>query len=650
MNFSFLNPFFLIGIVTVALPIIAHLISKKGGIRKSFPSVQFLLASQGETARRSRIKDLILLLIRALTLVLLVLVFSKPAVFSFSAVGVKGVKSVAIVVDNSFSMYYRNNFERAKTEAEKLIASLADGSFGFVAPLVSSENPAFNVTQDRNEMIKNLKDIELSYSFADNERRLEEIFRYLQKAPNEKKEVILFTDLQKNGWNDKVIEREWLVLADVTENGEIDNHAVSDVAVKEEKGSVKVSVAVANHSKTPLKGQLTTVSRGGKEIKEFFDINPEARETREFTFPKAQSPGAWASGKAEITHDGLTVDDSRYFVWSNPEEPRLLIVDGDPREDVRLSETYYLTRAVETIFEQVPVYLHTTDNAAFFKEDPDKYDMIMLANVGDLIPQKARQMEEYLKGGGVIVIFLGDRVRGGVYNPLLKNILPGELGNIVEADLSLGAHGLNTLTEGFHESLEEVKVKKLYSLNTNTDSNALLAASDLPFLAQREVGKGSVFLFASTADTGWGNFPITPIFLPIMKKIFDLSLDIRSKRTHFLVGESPEIEFREKIDEATVENPLGEEFKVYRENPRFYRTLVPGIYTVQFGSHRGYSFAVNVDPRESNLKKIPFKNNRFSPNTEAGLAKVFKELWVYFLWGAIVLFVSESVVRILYAK
>ncbi|HSE84307.1 MAG TPA: BatA and WFA domain-containing protein, partial [Thermodesulfobacteriota bacterium] len=467
MNFSFLNPFFLIGIVTVALPIIAHLISKKGGIKKSFPSVQFLIASQGETARRSRIKDLILLLIRALTLVLLVLVFSKPAVFSFSAVDVKGVKSVAIVIDNSFSMGYRNNFERAKNKAEELIGSLADGSFGFVAPLVSSDNPVLKATQDRNEMIKNLKGIELSYSFTDNERRLEEIFGYLQKAPNEKKEVILFTDLQKNGWNDKAIEREWLVPVDVTEDEETSNHAVSDVSLKEEKDSIKVSVAVANYSKIPLRGQLTTVSLGGKEIKEFFDIKPETRETKEFTFPKIQTQGNWISGKAEITHDDLVADDSRYFIWSNSEEPRLLIVDGDPREDVRLSETYYLTRAVETIFEQVPTYLHTIDNDAFLKEDLNKYDMIILANVGDLVPQKARQMEEYLKGGGVIVIFLGDRVRGGVYNALLKNILPGELGSIVEADLSLGTDGLSRLTEEFYERLEEVKVIRLYSLKIN---------------------------------------------------------------------------------------------------------------------------------------------------------------------------------------
>ncbi|MGH7909275.1 MAG: BatA domain-containing protein, partial [Thermodesulfobacteriota bacterium] len=64
MNISFLNPFFLIGLVTVSLPIVVHLISRKSGIKMSFSAVSFLISSQVETLRRSRIKDLILLIIR----------------------------------------------------------------------------------------------------------------------------------------------------------------------------------------------------------------------------------------------------------------------------------------------------------------------------------------------------------------------------------------------------------------------------------------------------------------------------------------------------------------------------------------------------------------------------------------------------------
>ena len=118
LNLSFLSPLFFIGLAAVALPIIAHLISRKSGIKKSFPAVAFLISSQGDLATRSRIKDLILLILRALILVLIVLVFAKPAVFSFSKNTDSSPKSIAIVIDNSFSMGYEDNFARAKKKLE----------------------------------------------------------------------------------------------------------------------------------------------------------------------------------------------------------------------------------------------------------------------------------------------------------------------------------------------------------------------------------------------------------------------------------------------------------------------------------------------------------------------------------------------------
>jgi hypothetical protein len=87
LNFSFLNPLFLIGLAAIALPVIAHLISRKTGLRKRFPAVRFLIASQGDATARSRLKDILLLLLRSLIIVPLVLVFAKPALFSFAPAG-----------------------------------------------------------------------------------------------------------------------------------------------------------------------------------------------------------------------------------------------------------------------------------------------------------------------------------------------------------------------------------------------------------------------------------------------------------------------------------------------------------------------------------------------------------------------------------
>ena len=205
MNLSFLSPLFLIGIAAIALPIIAHLITRKSGVTKSFPAVIFLISSQGELAARSKIKDLMLLILRALILVLIVLLFAKPAVFSFSQKTDNSPLSVAIVIDNSFSMGYENNFKRAQNKAQDIIGSLPDGSFALITALISNKGKEHYLSEDKNLLRKSIKEIELSSTFTDNQKRLEDIYSRIQKSPNEKKEVILITDFQKNGWSDEVI-------------------------------------------------------------------------------------------------------------------------------------------------------------------------------------------------------------------------------------------------------------------------------------------------------------------------------------------------------------------------------------------------------------------------------------------------------------
>lgn len=650
MNFSFLNPLFLIGLTAVLLPLAAHLISRKSGVKKGFSAVSFLIASQGQSARRSRIKDLFLLLLRSLILVLLVLVFAKPAVFSFSTVNTDEAKSVAIVVDNSLSMSYGNNFKTAKKRAEHLIDSLADGSFGAVLPLVREDDIKPAVTRERARMKEDLRGIKQTYSFTDNERRLEEAFGLIQKAPNQKKEVILFTDLQKNGWSGEDFAREWLIPVDVTSGKEMSNRVISEIDFGEEGESIKAAVRIASFSKSQVDNLLATVFLGDQEIKGFLDVKPWGEETKKFIFPKDRLPGGELPGKAGIEPDNLTADDVRYFVVPQNQELRVLIVDGDPREAARLSETYYLARAVETISEILPLNLRIEDNDSFLEDDLKKYDLIFLTNVGDISPQKSEEIEDHLSGGGVLIIFLGDRVKGTVYNSLLK-ILPGEIGALSEGNYFLQAPPPDGSFSGTVEGHNRAEVKKLFSLQPASDSTILLNTSNnSPFLVRRDVGYGSVFLFASTADTGWNSLPLTPVFLPTIKKIFDISRITQSQKRNFIVGDSVEIEFAKQAGEVMVITPGGEKFRVAGEKPRFGNTLVPGIYGVEAGGELVYSFAINTDPRESDLRKVSLEIVSNDPGVKNRLVKVFEEIWTYFLWGVIAIFVSESIFRILFSK
>lgn len=645
MNLSFLSPLFLIGLAAIALPLIAHLISRKTSQKKSFPAVRFLISTQGELASTSKIKDILFLLLRALILVLIVLIFAKPAVFSFSQKIHNNPLSIAIVIDNSFSMGYENNFTNAKQKALEAIDSLPDGSFARITALVAGKNEKPSLTEDKNLLRKKAKEAELSYSYTNNEERLQNIYSKLQNAPNERKSVLLITDFQKNGWIGENINYPWLDIQDIAKDSYPPNHAVTDSELSYINNFTRIQSRINNFSDNITSELLTITQLGEDRIREYIDIEPQNSKTATASFITNTNNNI-VSGSVETTNDSLKVDDIRYFISNENEDSKILIVDGDPREDSRLNETYYLARAIETISENAATNTTILDNNGVLNKDLSEYDLIYLANIGEITPSFAKSLEEFVIEGGTAVIFLGNRVSMGLYNALLNNILPGELLSVNEQGLTLAQTVSKSIPKEIADRNSQIKIDKLFNISAHPGSEVLIKAIDnTPFLLKKGLGKGNVFAFSTTADTAWSNFSITPIFLPTIKMIHDLPNLEKNKSRHYLIGETVNIDVREKNKVAVVINPEGKKFEVNLESGKFTETLVPGIYTLVDNEETLYKFAVNIDPMESNLEKMPRQSLTKETEQKGDLVKIFKEIWRYFIWGAVALFVSEAVLR-----
>lgn len=649
MNFSFLSPFFLIGLAALALPVIAHLISRKSGAVKKFPAVTFLLASRGDSAVRSRLKDFLLLLLRALVIALLVLVFARPSLFSFAPAGDEGPRSVAVVVDNSFSMGYGDHFGSAVKTARDMVSSLPDGSFAIVAPLVPKPGERLTPSRDRAELRRAANEIGLSATWADNEKRLSEAYAALSDSPPEKKEVVFLTDMQKNGWREAPAPRDWLRVVDVTEGEEASNRAVTEASAQRGKDETTIEVGVSNFSPDESRELLASVSLDGRDVNGYFDLKPWEKTVREFTLPPDGDAGAPGHGTASIEKDNLPIDDTRYFVLSGGEGGGILIVDGDPREEARLSEAYYLAGAGETISEITGAQVTVKDNEAFLSEDLAPYGVVFLANVGDILPSNAESLKEFVTGGGTLVIFPGERIRPSSYNALLKELLPGQLLTVQEAGTFVSADG-SAFSADVRERLGSVRVGRHFSIYPEEDSETILStASGDPFLLRKGLGGGSVYLFASTADTAWSDLPISPVFLPIVKELMDTSGNSGVRKRSYLAGEIAAIDVPPGSEGVEVSGPGGKKTPVSGADPVFAGTDAPGIYTVTQGGKSLYSFSVNVDPAESDLSRITIESAAPGETGRPGFVKVFSELWRYFLWGAIALFISEAAARALFS-
>ena len=121
---NFIYPSFLWALAALAIPIIIHLFHFRRFKKIYFSNVKFLQEIKEETASRSNLKHLLVLLARLLALAFLVLAFAQPFIAKNEQTIVKGKRAISIFIDNSFSMNARNQevslLEMAKAKAREV--------------------------------------------------------------------------------------------------------------------------------------------------------------------------------------------------------------------------------------------------------------------------------------------------------------------------------------------------------------------------------------------------------------------------------------------------------------------------------------------------------------------------------------------------
>src|ERR1041384_8454037 len=75
---SFLAPLFFIGAAAIALPIIFHLIRRASREKQVFSSLLFLQPTPPRLTRKSRLENILLLILRCAVLLLLATAFARP--------------------------------------------------------------------------------------------------------------------------------------------------------------------------------------------------------------------------------------------------------------------------------------------------------------------------------------------------------------------------------------------------------------------------------------------------------------------------------------------------------------------------------------------------------------------------------------------
>ena len=387
--FSFLNGAWLVALAAASLPILIHLFSKRRVREVPFSNLNFLDEITKRKIRRIQLRQWILLILRTLAILLIALALSRPVWQGGGFGGGHGSSTVAILIDDSYSMEARldpgnllpiasagtgleqpTRFSEARQRALQLIDLLDEGDRAILvftsAPV---RLPYGSTVRDPALLREELERAKPRPGRSDLRAALEEVKPILESASTLNKEIFIVSDFQDNQLDEILselgtaaqIDAETIAGLDPTDSttdagagagalrlpeGTL-TYLLPVIAPSEPNLSLlwafyerdpateggRLTVRMTNYSQAPLEDQLLQLF-GGKEetllAEGFISVAPGATAQAQIDVPEFPEDGLLT---VRSPVDLLDRDNQKFVSTSAAERFRVLFVTGGPIAD-----------------------------------------------------------------------------------------------------------------------------------------------------------------------------------------------------------------------------------------------------------------------------------------------------------------------------
>ncbi len=573
----FLNPFMLLGIAAISVPILIHLLNRHKIQRVAWAAMRFLKVSIEKNQKRMRIEDLLLLILRCVILAMLALALARPVLRSAlggNLLGTGGVSAV-LVIDNSLSMGdsdgVSTRFEQARQVAEKVLDSLPNGSSAALLLASNVVDPVIpEPTFDMNLLRNSIRQAPLTDRSTQLQPAFVRALEILDRRATGRREIYVITDAQAGGFEGLPDIQKRLEAA----KDQIGTHVVI-VGQKEERNLAVADLRFAGGIITADQAQRfeikisNTGSVEARDVKVTLSIDSEAAadeatidaiaagEVKSVSLFARFRQAGLHSLQARLSKDRLPADDVRTIVVRAVESVSVLVLSADGRTDDREADAFFLQQALQPVVAQdrstyfVRTTIRPATEASSLKWDD--YDVVMFVDVPDLTNSAADALADFVKRGGGMVLFPGPKISADFYNAQLGTrlgLMPGTIGPAAgdagqeRKFFSLSAkdtdHPIVSIwADPAAGSLGAAHFYRAFSLSPIDKATAVMKWADgSPAALERDVDRGRVILFSSTAGTAWNDLPVRPgLFVPLIHRTIGRLIQRQDQGLNLGVGQ-----------------------------------------------------------------------------------------------------------------
>lgn len=693
---SFLNPLFLLALVSVGIPLLIYLINIRKPKRIRFSTLAFFESLKSSSLRKIKLKRWLLLALRTLAIAALALALAKPFLPSGMGLMADGEPAaVGIIIDNSPAMdqidRYGPYIEQAKDLASEVI-SLQDADSRIA--LNGSHGESLNLPLlSKSAAQRELRDIEALNAgnyFSENIRNT---VGQLMSATEPNKILYIITDGQESQL-EKLLELELEtdgryedLQVKLIKIGEAEpvNSGIHNAEVRESDTGTLLSVTVRNYGSQPTGSQFLNFFLDDELIaQQAFDI--EAESERDFQFDIPETGERFLRAELQIEGDELSFDNRFYAAIQQPDQRSVLVVNDAVRPGSEFRS--YLRPLLEAVaqgsdrleFEFVNV--ENLSPGGF-----EQADAIVLDGVRSLPDYLAQAIIEKVQAGSGLLLLPAADGRIESYNRLLGISNAGRYSDLVGSYGSFQSFDRLAAPERGHPILdamfnlregEELRVNlpelfyyyRIKAMDGRASSPVLTSQTGNVILNETSVGSGKLIYSAIGSDPGWSNFPIKPLFAPLFYRTVEYLAGGQGARlNNHTLGEPFELTLP-GVSPGTVELIVEDQPIIPDTRQTFTglsvtysgAELQPGWIYVRHGEQEKL-FGVNQDAMESDLFSLSEQeiqdllDSVFANSTVQSLygdrdlliaelktASLGKEIWYWFIIAAIFLLLTESIV------
>ncbi len=665
---TFLNGILAIGSVAAALPLLIHLLNRSRFRTVPWGAMHLLESVIRTNNRRIRLEQLLLLLVRCAIPAVLAICLARPVLTGWEALPGEVPSSTVILLDNSYSMDTRSNgrtrFEGAVNQAVAVVEQLdrrSDLSViatgGIPAPLF--DRPLFEPQM----MAARLRRLTGGFGASATLDSFEAGIGVLATMANARRHLILISDFQAADWQafsaetttrlrsqlDAMPIRPILTFLRVGEEV-LDNVSVD--AINLSQGAVGIGqtlqlrVDLYNHGPRAYPAARVLLRLDGKpQSASELAMEPDSAAQVLFTC-RFESAGSHVVEVEADVDDRLITDNLGAASVTVLDRIEVLLVDGASSPKPLESETDFLAVALTPYtFGRVKLtdllqtrVLNTKELA---EESLRDVRVVVLANVARLTDTQLSMLAGYVRGGGSLLVFLGNKIEMPWYNEAFHSgsaLLPMPLASL-EGGTEAERKGVRIVAQHFdHPALEifndrtsgnlaDAEIWNWYrfgqvepsssTASANGPDDAALVMARLetgdPLIVERKVGAGVAVQVATACDADWSTLPMQPVFLPLMQQLVSTmasqampsrNIEAGQPLVAILPGDAAGVPLAlsspDGIRHTARPAPRGAQSVV-----QFDRTAQPGVYTLTGPDAKPIHFVAQAPREESDLHPFP---------------------------------------------